>query len=87
MPGSLPPGTILSHEHQVLSKTPVRSRIRYELKSYPDYVQGIDEAAASIENHLRLPANNPRTRALAEQWRRESGGGEAIVRRMLDHIR
>jgi transglutaminase-like putative cysteine protease len=87
MPGSLPPGTILSHEHQVLSKTPVRSRIRYELKSYPNHVQGIDEAAASIENHLRLPANNPRTRALAEQWRRESGGGEAIVRRMLDHIR
>ena len=87
MPGSLPPGAILSHEYQVLSKTPVRSRIRYELKSYPDLVQGVDEAAASIDSHLRLPANNPRTRALAEQWRRESGGGEAVVRRMLEHIR
>lgn len=87
MPGSLPPGAILSQEYQVLSKTPVRSRIRYELKSYPDLVQGIDEAAASIDSHLRLPANNPRTRALAEQWRRESGGGEAVVRRMLEHIR
>ena len=87
MPGSLPPGAILSHEYQVLSKTPVRSRIRYELKSYPDLVQGIDEAAASIDSHLRLPANNPRTRALAGQWRRESGDGEAVVRRMLDHIR
>ena len=87
MPGSLPPGAILSHEYQVLSKTPVRSRIRYEMKSSPDLVQDVDEAAAGNDSHHRLPADNPRTRALAEQWRRESGGGEAVVRRMLEHIR
>ena len=87
MPGSLPPGAIVSDEYQVLSKTPVRSRIRYELQSYPDFVPGQEEPAASISNYLRLPANNPRTRALAEQWRRESDGAEAVIRRMLDHFR
>jgi transglutaminase-like putative cysteine protease len=87
MPGSLPPGAVISHEYQVLAKRPVRNRIRYALTSYPGYVPGIDEPAAGVGHYLRLPGNNPRTRALAEQWRRESGGGEAVVRRMLDHIR
>lgn len=87
IPGSLPPAAVVTSEYMMLSKTPVRSRIRYELTSYPEGVTGLDEPAASIGNHLRLPGNNPRTRALAEEWQRESGGGEAVIRRMLNHFR
>lgn len=87
MPAMPPPGAIVSHEYQVLSKTPVRSRLRYELRSLPGFVPGKDETDAILRAHLYLPNNNPRTRALAEQWRREAGADEAVIRRMLDHFR
>ncbi len=87
MPWKLPPDAILSRDYQLLSKTPVRSRIRYEAQSHLEFVPGVDETAASMRSHLALPANNPRTRALAEQWRREMATDEAIIRRMLDHFR
>jgi transglutaminase-like putative cysteine protease len=95
MPAVPPPGAIVSREHQVLSKTPVRSRLRYEMQSRPGFVPGADESDATLHTHLNLPTNNPRTRALAEQWRREmgqkpvqkAGQDEAVIRRMLDHFR
>ena len=91
MPAVPPPGAIVSGEYQVLSKLPVRSRLRYAMQSRPDSASGTDESKAILRNHLNLPANNPRTRALAEQWRREmgqeAGQDEAVIRRMLDHFR
>ena len=91
MPAVPPPGAIVSREYQVLSKTPVRSRLRYEMQSRPGFVPDADETDATLRTHLNLPANNPRTRALAEQWRRETGQAagqnEAVIRRMLDHFR
>ncbi|MBI4987284.1 MAG: DUF3488 domain-containing transglutaminase family protein [Rhodocyclales bacterium] len=87
MPDVPPPGAIISREYQVLAKTPVRSRMRYEMRSHPDFVSGADESGASLRSNMNLSANNPRTRALAEQWRRESGDQEAVIRRMLDHFR
>lgn len=86
-PGAPPPYAIMSTEYQVQSKLPVRSRVRYEMQSYPDLIHGTDETTEYLRSHLSLPANNPRTRALAEQWRRESGNDEAVIRRMLDHFR
>jgi transglutaminase-like putative cysteine protease len=95
MPAVSPPDAFVSREYQVLSKTPVRSRLRYEMQSRPGFVPGADESDATLRMHLNLPANNPRTRALAEQWRREigqaagqkAGQDEAVIRRMLDHFR
>ena len=77
----------MSREYQVLSRTPVRSRFRYELRSYLDYVAGRDDSGELLQSQLNLPANNPRTRALAEQWRNELASDEAVIRRMLDHFR
>ncbi|MBS3916991.1 MAG: DUF3488 domain-containing transglutaminase family protein [Sulfuritalea sp.] len=87
MPSSLPPGARMTHDYQVLSKTPVRSRIRYEMQSYTEYMAGRHESGTSLNKYLELPANNPRTRALAEQWRRELANDEAIIRHILDHFR
>lgn len=87
MPASLPPGARLTHDYQVLSKAPVRSRLRYEMLSYPEYRAGMDESGTSLNKYLELPANNPRTRALAGQWRRELAADEAIIGRMLEHFR
>lgn len=87
MPSVLPPDAILLRDYLMISKVPVRSRIRYEAQSRLDIVPGADETAASLRSQLNLPANNPRTRALAEQWRRELASDEAVARRMLDHFR
>lgn len=87
MPLAPPPGAIVSREYQVLSKTPVRSRLRYDMQSHIGFVPGADEAETVLRRHLELPGNNPRTRALAEQWRREAAQDEAVIRRMLDHFR
>ena len=87
MPAAPPPGAIVSREYQVLSKTPVRSRVRYEMQSRTNSMPGMDESEASLRNNLNLSANNPRTRALAAQWRRELGDAETIIGRMLDHFR
>ena len=59
MPGSLPPGAILSHEYQVLSKTPVRSRIRYEMQ-----VPSRSRAGASMKP---LPASSNAPPAARQQ--------------------
>lgn len=87
MPSTLPPDSILLRDYLLISKAPVRSRIRYEAQSRLDFVPGADETAASLRSQLNLPANNPRTRALAEQWRRELASDEAVVHRMLGHFR
>jgi len=86
-PTMSPPGAYVTREYQVLSRLPIRSRLRYEIQSRPDFVAGADESQAYVRSHLALPGNNPRTRALAEQWRREMVRDDAVVQRMLDHFR
>jgi transglutaminase-like putative cysteine protease len=87
MPVAAPAGAIVTNELQVLSKMPVRNRIRYEMQSMLDAPVDAGESETSLRNHLALPGNNPRTRALAQQWRREAGEDEAVVRRVLKHFR
>lgn len=87
IPAVPPPNAIVSREFQVLSKTPVRSRLRYEMQSWSDFTPGLEESETSLRSYLALSANNPRTRALAEQWRREGGQDEAVIHRMLEHFR
>lgn len=86
-PAMSPPGASVTREYQVLSRLPIRSRLRYEMQSRLDFATGVDESPAYVRSHLGLPGNNPRTRTLAEQWRREMVRDEAIVQRMLDHFR
>lgn len=87
MPVTLPPEASLSRDYLIQSKTPVRSRIRYEMASRPAIGLDAGESANTLNRYLSLPSNNPRTRALAEQWRRESASLEDIVRRMLELLR
>lgn len=87
MPGSLPGDAAIAADYQLLSRMPVRTRLRYELRSHPGFVPGADEPTRSIRTQLLLPPGNPRTRELALAWREELGSHEAILNRMLDHIR
>lgn len=87
MPGSLPVNALITSASQLLSKMPVRNRLRYEVISHPGLVLGADEPPPNLKWHLQLPAGNPRTRALVAGWRRDLGSDEKIIARMLDHFR
>ena len=87
LPGSVPANAVITSDQLLLSKIPVRSRLRYEVRSHPALRLGTDESASDLKSHLQLPAGNPRTRALIAEWRRELVSNEKIIARMLDHFR
>ena len=88
MPEYLPPRAWISGDGQLISFTPVRARMRYEMSSLAGAKLAEEDAPAALRRALRLPPDfNPRTRALAEQWRREARGDEQIVQRALRHLR
>ncbi|MFA7268737.1 MAG: DUF3488 and transglutaminase-like domain-containing protein [Sterolibacterium sp.] len=89
LPATIPAEGLIANNYQLLAKTPVRSRMRYEIRSYPEIIAGYDETPAMLRDALQLPLlSNPRARALAERWRDELGENDMeIVRRMLDYYR
>lgn len=89
LPATIPAEGLIASDYQLLAKSPVRVRLRYQMTSYPEIMAGVDEAPAILREALQLPALfNPRARALAEQWRAELGANDTgIIRRMLDFYR
>lgn len=86
LPARAPRNARYTSDYQLLSRTPVRSRIRYDLSSYVNYraTGGADEA--ELRAALQLPGtiNNPRARGLAAEWRRELKTPEAILRQAIE---
>ena len=71
-PGQLPPDSSFSSDQLILANTPVRTRLRYEMVSYPDFRPNTEESPRRLREALRLPDGvNPRTRAVAEGWRQQ----------------
>ena len=100
-PSALPPDSKLTNDYQVLTKDPVRIRQRFDLHSQTNIIAGVDETPTSIDAYRALPSGNPRTRALAQQWRnkvetenqanteqnKEHSDDEILVRKMLAYFR
>ncbi len=88
-PGAIPSDGLMTADYQLLAKAPVRTRLRYAMRSYSGVIAGRDESPERLRQARQLPAGtNPRGRLLAQAWRAELGGdGPAIVRRMLDYYR
>lgn len=79
--GLLPPESSFSADRLVLAATPVRSRMRYAMRSYPDYTPPPEENARILAAALSIPPEvNPRTRAQARQWRAQSSSDADILR-------
>lgn len=88
LPGSVPAAALASSDFQILARAPVRTRMRYAMRSYPDLHAGADERPESLLPALHLPQEgNPRARALARQWRAEGGDAQALARRALRNFR
>lgn len=88
-PVTIPTEGLIASDYQMLAKTPVRTRLRYEMRSHPAIATGTDEAPAILREALQLPPrSNPKARALAGRWRAELGKEDlAIVQAMLGHYR
>ncbi|GHU19013.1 hypothetical protein FACS189475_05460 [Betaproteobacteria bacterium] len=88
MPVDLPEDASLSPSFVALSRLPVRFRTRFSFRSAPNYVANREEDAHVLQQATRLPPRlNPRTRELAESWRRELSDPERISATALRFFR
>ncbi len=89
---TIPPRARVTADYQLLSLPPVQSRIRYEMRSYPDFKAVEADSNEDLAAALALPKElNPRTLELGKRWAAEARGQsnptEAIVNRGLDLFR
>ena len=85
---SLPDGARLSYDGQIVSTSPVRARMRYELVSVIAPQSELATGEGTLRRALRLPQGfNPRATALAQQWRAESSGDEQVLARAIEFLR
>src|SRR2546427_6462968 len=88
MPARIPPAGRLTSEYLVISLTPIRSRIRYEMSSFPQFQAASGGGPEDLANALRLPRGvNPRALALAGEWRESLADPGAIVSRAIEFFR
>ena len=88
LPASSPPNARFTSDYQMLSIQAVRTRIRYDLRSYTEYRTSDGNGEEEIASATRLPGNlNPRARGLGREWRRALGSDEAILRQAIEYIR
>ncbi len=85
LPVSSERGVGLAREFRLISKTPVTQRMQYQVSSYTDY--RFEQQRLPVwryRNETRLPRGyNPKTKALAEKWYRESGSVGNYISRVL----
>lgn len=90
MPHAVPDGARSSWEHGLTAERPLHSVTRWRMQSSPVRQFEPDLPAYVRQNALRLPEGfNPRTVALAREWRRQAGDGNdrPIVERAMRMIR
>ncbi|WP_295518539.1 DUF3488 and transglutaminase-like domain-containing protein [uncultured Stenotrophomonas sp.] len=89
LPTAAPEGAMLNAEMSLASQRTLSALSRWRLHSAPAARFDADLPDNQRRAALQLPANfNPRTAALARQWRQEAGTDDAaVVRRALDWIK
>ena len=88
VPTSIPPGTQLTRDLQLLDREPLVAVKRYSLSSYPLYQTSAQLHPLERALALRLPqAQNPATRALGVRFAAEATGPAEIVSDALTYLR
>lgn len=89
LPNAAPEGARLSGDYGLYADRPLSALTRWRMRSTAPAAFETQLKALLRQAALRLPEGyNPRTVALARQWRNEAGADdEAIVRRALNWIR
>lgn len=77
----------LTDDFQFVQKETVKSRLRYEARSYLVYHANLHETPRNFERALRLPpVLNPQARQLAAQWRADNTSDAAVVQTALRYF-
>jgi len=88
MPARLPPNARITSDYLMLSVPPIRSRMRYELRSYPSYRATAGADPEDFRTATSFPRGfNPRAQSLAQEWRRSLGNDEAILNQAIKFLR
>lgn len=88
LPVQTPAGLRGTPDHQLISPTPINTRLRYRASSHLKYTLGENETTDELQRALALPKNGAeKTRELATQWRNENGNAEIIVKKALVYFR
>ncbi|WP_149194097.1 transglutaminase TgpA family protein [Luteimonas suaedae] len=89
LPLAAPDGVQLSHDYSMTASRPLSSLQRWRLRSAAPVAFEPELRPMLRQLALRLPQGfNPRTVALARQWRQEAGPDDAaVVQRMLRWVR
>lgn len=75
-------------DFQLLSPTPINTRLRYRATSHLQYVLGENERGDELQRALALPQTGAeKTRELAIKWRNENSKAEDIVKKALAYFR
>ena len=86
--GQVPPNAYGTSDYQLLSRQPVRNRVRYTMHSFLDYRAVAGATPAELDYARQLPPEvNPRARELALRWRREAKREDDVMLRALDYFR
>ncbi|MCW4453547.1 DUF3488 and transglutaminase-like domain-containing protein [Flavobacterium sp. MXW15] len=88
LPLQAPAGSRLDNDYSLSSDLPLSALSRWRMQSAAPQQFQAELSAAARRQALQLPEDfNPRTLALARQWRQQAGADDdAIVRRALDWI-
>lgn len=88
MPAALPENAVQTRDLQVLSKRPVRSRMRYAGAAHFNYTLAESLPERTRELSLQIHDNdNPKTAALAKRWQEEGKSPQQIVEAALTMFR
>ena len=88
LPAQAAPGTDVTSDYQMISRAPVRNRMRYSLTSYPDFVALGSGNEVERRAATKLPDGlNPRTVALGQSWRSSAANTDDILERALAFFR
>lgn len=80
LPATLPPDSALTSDYQPIARQPVRNRMRYTQRAWPEAIAGVNEASSILRSALALPKDgNPRTRAVGAGWRAQYGDDGAAI--------
>lgn len=86
IPGSLPKGSKLTPEIQIISRLPVKQVKRYAMTSYLNYqLPSLDYLSPS--RYLSLPDSiSPKTRKLVEKWKHQSLSDKQLLVTALNYF-
>lgn len=88
MPEALPDGISRGVDHSLTASRPLTGLTRWRMQAQPVVRFEADLSPLARRMYLSLPDDyNPRSLALAQQWRREAGDNDhAVIQRAMDMI-